>query len=63
MLYFGKGNERGKKRGNKADWSNSGLGECPSVSFGVFLMSQSILTFFFFLLTPGPAKILCNFEL
>lgn len=26
MLYFGKGNERGRKRGNKADQSNSGLG-------------------------------------
>lgn len=26
MLHLGKGNERGRKRGHKADWSNSGLG-------------------------------------
>lgn len=26
MLRFGKGNERGRERGHKADWSNSGLG-------------------------------------
>lgn len=57
MLYFGKGNERGRKRSNKADWSNSGLGQVLSASLVFYKSVYSV-----FLSAQGPATILASFK-